>query len=214
MNRGGGTRKFGGRYIKVTGEVNATNTLWVSVVRIMMRVMVWGWVIGVWGPITRGRMVGHMFGFVGVVCAMAKVRLATRAFWRGTVSRFRGAIARFRGSIARFWIRGMVRFWFVVSRFWRRGCIGFRSMVRFNLWWGIRCRFMIGWGHRWDIRSRYGGMIGFRSMVRFNFRWGIRCRFMVGWGHRWDIRSRCRCMIGFNLWGWWSIGSRCRSFVK
>jgi len=162
----------------VAGVVHPTNTLGVSMVGVMMGVMVWGWVVGIGGSIAWGRMVGYMFGLVGMVCTMGKIGFATGTFgWgpitgcRGSIARFRGSITGFRGSIARCGVRGMVRFGFMVCRFWRWRSIRFRCMVRFRGM--VRC----------------GCMVRFRGMVR--------CRFMVGWG-RWGIG--CRGMVRFNFW--------------
>lgn len=178
LDRGGGTRKCGWGYVCVTGVVNPTNTLGVSMVGVMMRVMVWGWVVGIGGSIAGGRMVGYMFGLVGVVCTMGEIGFAPGTFgwgpitgFRGSIARFRGSITGFRGSIARCGVRGMVRFGFVVCRFWRWRSIRFRCMVRLGCM--VRC----------------GCMVRFRGMVRF--------RFMVSWG-RWGIR--CRSMVRFNFW--------------
>jgi len=178
LDRGGGTRKCGWGYVCVTGVVHPTNTLGVSMVGVMMGVMVWGWVVGIRGSIAGGRMVGYMFGLVGVVCTMGEIWFAPRTFrwgpitgFRGSIARFRGSITGFRSSIARCGVRGMVRFGFVVCRFWRWRSIRFRCMVRFRGM--IRC----------------GCMVRFRGMVRFGF--------MVGWG-RWGIG--CRGMVRFNFW--------------
>lgn len=74
LDWGGGTRKCGWGYVCVTGVVHPTNTLGVSMVGVMMGVMmgvmVWGWVVGIRGSIAGGRMVGYMFGLVGVICTM------------------------------------------------------------------------------------------------------------------------------------------------
>jgi len=162
----------------VTGVVHPTNTLGVSMVGVMMGVMVWGWVVGIRGSIAGGRMVGYMFGLVGVICTMGKIGFATGTFgwgpitgFRGSITGFRGSITGFGGSIARCGVRGMVRFGFVVCRFWRWRSIRFRCMVRFRGM--VRC----------------GCMVRFRGMVR--------CRFMVGWGR---LGIGCRGMVRFNFW--------------
>ena len=116
----------------MAGVVHPTNTLGVSMVGVMMGVMVWGWVVGIRGSIAGGRMVGYVFGLVGVVCTMGEIWFAPRTFRRGPITGFRGSITGFRSSIARSGVRGMVRFGFMVG--WSRWGIGCRGMVRFNFW--------------------------------------------------------------------------------
>lgn len=174
------TGEFGGRNIGMTWKVNTANTFGMS----MVRVMVGGWVrvMGVRGTIPRsgmGRMMGGMF--VGVICTMGEIRLAT-----GTLEFSWGTIAGFRCSIPR------CRCGFMVSGFWRWRSIRFRnmrswSMVRSSGSWSMvgsnRCRFVVGRCRR-----------------------NIGSGFMVGWCWR-NIGSRSRGMVRFNFRGWSMIGS-------